>query len=199
VRASHPGFSPVEGTLDVAAGETATWAVTLSPTAETRAAFAERALTQRRWARGLMVGGGAVALAGGIATLFTWRAVNGARTDRDRVFHTFDPGGACYPYGLTYVPACKDALDTANDDVHHREVQRGLSLGVLAAGLVATAVGAALVYAGPDPAWYDRAPPAGLQRTGQAASGHLRARVFATPAVGKDQGRGFEAGLDLVF
>jgi hypothetical protein len=196
VRVSRAGFSAVEGTLDVAAGVTAAWAVTLAPNAETRASYEDRAHTQRRWAQGLMAAGGAVALAGGIATVVTWRAVNHARAERDRVLQTCDPYGR-----LTDVPACTDALaSAANDDVHRKELARGLSLGALAAGLVATAVGAALAYAGQDPTRYEHAPPPGFRRTD--ANGEVRSRLSFTAqaALAGDAGaRGFEAGLRLTF
>jgi len=199
VRVGRAGFSPVEGTLPVAAGQTAAWTVTLAPSAETRGAFEDRTRAQRHWARGLMAGGGAVALAGALATIVTWRAVNRARADRDRVFHTFDPGGACDTNG--YVPACSDALAAANGDVHHRELERGLSLGALAAGVVATAAGIAIAYAGRDPAFYDRAPPPGFRRSGGTANRGAGGRVFVTahvPANG-DTVRSFEAGLGFTF
>lgn len=202
VRVQRTGFLPVEGMVDLRARETETWMATLAPTAETRERERAHAFTQRRWGQGLVVGGGAVTLLAVVATAITWGRVSEARDDRERVFHTFDPGASCNPGSLTYVPACENALSEANQNVHRKELARGLSLGALAVGVAAGVAGAVLILAGSDPDRYDKAPPPGLRRVGLRSSNERGFEL--TFASGLAEGpesvrRAVQAGVRLTF
>jgi hypothetical protein len=164
------GFVPSERVMEVAPVGATTNRVMLTPTPETRAAYVDHARGVRRWGWIATVGGAALGAAGVALAAAQWRPVHDARTTRDEVLATFDPGGPCSSTGdAATMAACQRRLDAANDDVDAHERWRAAGLIGAGVGVAALAVGATLLLIGDDPERYDLASAPETERRGGLA------------------------------
>jgi hypothetical protein len=164
------GFVPSERVMEVAPVGATTNRVMLTPTPETRAAYVDHARGVRRWGWIATVGGAALGAAGVALAAAQWRPVHDARTTRDEVLATFDPGGPCSSTGdAATMAACQRRLDAANDDVDAHERWRAAGLIGAGVGVAALAVGATLLLIGDDPERYDLASAPETGRRGGLA------------------------------
>jgi len=162
------GFVSSERVIEVGAAAATTNRVMLTPTPETRAAYVDHARTVRRWGWIATVGGAALGAAGVALAAAQWGPVHDARTARDEVVATFQPGGSCSETAGVDHTTCRNRLDAANDDVDAHERWRAVGLVGAGVGVAALAAGATLLLTGDDPERYDLAGVAERARGGLA-------------------------------
>jgi hypothetical protein len=156
VTVSRAGFLASERLVYIPENDRTTIHATLTPTAETRAAFVDHARSVRRWGWATALSGAALAIGAGAFVVATAPQSAKARRDRDNLYATFSPGGDCdrmHPKG-DFVD-CQTALNAANDDVAARTTRTNVALVVGGEGLAAAGVGAYILLTADDPHRYD--------------------------------------------
>jgi hypothetical protein len=172
LRVARAGFVATERSVTVPEGGDVLAKVTLAPTPETRAAYKQRTALRRQLGWGAILGGAALAVAGGVVVAVNRRPLADAQARIDAIKMTND----CQREVAlgTPQPTCDAQLGPADDDYNrHKTIQNFAVVGI-GAGVVAAGVGAALLVTGDDPSRYDRAPrdgDAGLGLLGWLAPG----------------------------
>jgi PEGA domain len=154
VRVVRGGFLPSERILAIPENADARARVTLTPTPETRDAYVAHARAVRKWGWIAAAGGVALGAAGGIYAATLAPKLDRARQDRDALYATFTPGGACDSAGPNKL-ACEAQLNAANDLADARALKVNVGVAVAGVGLAAALTGAYLLLTGDDPARYD--------------------------------------------
>jgi hypothetical protein len=160
VEIARGGFVPSRRLIVVPEGGEALARVTLEPTPETRLAYKERTQARRRWGWGGIVGGAALAVAGGITFALNRGPLGDAEARIATLRPSFEPGAHCAMGGDNYWtdPSCKPALDAADDNYNRHKTAQNFALVGLGVGVAAIVAGAVLIATGDDPARYDEAP-----------------------------------------
>ena len=181
LRVERAGFMPIEHLVVVPGGDTTTVRVTLRPTAETHAAYVQRANAYRGWSVALLSAGIAAALAGGALALTRQLSLPEARRYLDEERREQEVpmnGGECdpsLPLSEAMAGACDSRLQAAYDAVWIREQIR--LIGIIGVG------------AGPGGRRHRHLPAGQRRRSAQVRRARDRAGQPGPAALGARLGR----------
>lgn len=158
LRVERAGFTPLERKVTVPKAGSARVAIELQPTAEYRANYRSRTVTQRTWGY-ISIGAGAALAAAGVGFVFVNKATEeDKKTEFDKQAARNGPGGDCDKAAGEQTSACVSQLKRALselEDVRSREKFGWIGAGV---GAAAAGLGVVLLVTNDDPNRYEPRP-----------------------------------------
>lgn len=158
LRVERAGFTPLERKVTVPKGGSTRVAIELQPTAEYRANYRSRTVSQRTWGY-LSLGTGAALAAAGVAFVFVNQsAEDDKKAEFDKQAARNGPGGDCDKDAGEQTATCVNQLKRALsdlEDVRSREKFGWIGAGV---GAAVAGLGVVLLVTNDDPSRYEPRP-----------------------------------------
>jgi hypothetical protein len=158
LRVERAGFTPLERKVTIPKGGSTRVAIELQPTAEYRASYRSRTVTQRTWGYISIGAGAAVAAAGVTFIIVNKGAEDDKKAEFDKQAARNGPGGDCDKDAGEQTSTCVSQLKSALadlEDVRSREKFGWIGAGV---GAAVAGLGVVLLVTNDDPNRYEPRP-----------------------------------------